>query len=418
MTLLVFLAALLVFSVSGRAQGVFRTGYVVGLRGDTLRGRIEHPDWVANPVRINFEDGRTGKTVSYAAAELAAFSVNDEVYRSYRVTIYPYSQDPAVVTAPGWSGQSYDTAVFLRLVTGGTLSLYCFRDEGDVIYFFLQKGGTGQLPQELKIQNRIVRHNATSNVITDNVYKYQLSDYVSACSAIADRPVQVAYEENALKALIDTYNHCGVKTGEKGRRRVLVNILPMAGYLHSDVHFSGNADAAHAIWPVYNGPVGGLGILLRPAKGSKAAKRWGILVDFLYDQYMMNSHRFQKSYYLAWYGKMAYSEAKGDIQVRYGVPIGNFEPFLSIGFSNSLIFNNTSSQKIIDLNDNSTIRQPLFGDNSYMNTYRPGAFGVVGLGWKHWSIEGRYERTANLVSTAAGVSSPVTNIYVLVGFRL
>ncbi|HWB93376.1 MAG TPA: hypothetical protein VG605_16055, partial [Puia sp.] len=252
---------------------------------------------------------------------------------------------------------------------------------------------------------------------TEDQYKYELADYVAACSAIADRPVPVAYEENALKALIDTYNHCGVVAGSKGRARVVLNILLMGGYLHSNIQPSGNTDAAHAGWPVFYGPIGGVGVLLRPGRGSKAFRRWGVLVDFLYDQFMLNSHRFQKNYYQAYTGKMAFSEVRGNVQLRYSYPVGNFQPFLGVGVSNSLIFNNTSSQKVVDAATSSTIRQPLFGDNNYMISYRPGGFGVVGVGWKRWSLEGRFERTAYLVNTTTGIRASVKNIYALVAFR-
>ena len=412
-----FLAAMFVFSLSLRAQSTYQNGYIVGLRGDTLRGRIDHQDWVDNPDRIDFADGGTGKSSTYTAAELAAFFVNDELYRSYKVRIYPYSQDPAVVTAPEWTGQPYDTVVFLRLVTEGRLNLYCFRDRTDVTYFFLQKGGIGQQPQLLRIQNHVVRRDAASNVTTENVYKYQLADYVAACKVVADKPVPVAYEENALKKLIDTYNHCGVETVGKGGRRVLVNILPMAGYLQSRVGFSGNSDAAHASWPAFSGPIGGLGFLIRPGRGSRKAQRWGLLVDGLYDQVLIYSHHYQKSYYQNWYGKLAYSEVRADVQIRYSYPLGDFRPFLGLGFSNSLIFNNTSSQKTIDAATNTTIRQELFGSNGYFSSYRPGGFGVVGFAWKRWSLEGRYERTADLVNSTTGAVAKVTNMYALAALR-
>ena len=411
-----FISALLVLSLPLRAQTVHQNGYVVGVRGDTLRGGIVHEEWVDNPGRIDFMDRGTGKTVSYTAADLAAFFVNGELYRSYKVRIYPYSQDPGVVTAPGWSGQPYDTVVFLRLVTAGRLSLYCFRDRMDVTYFFLQAGGPGQIPKLLRIQNHVVRHNAEYNVITEKVYQYQLSDYVSACSAVADRPVRVAYEENALKALIDRYNHCGVDAAARGGRRVVVHIVPMAGYLQSRVHFRGNVDAAHAGWPAFSGPIGGLGFLFRQGGGSKRAQRWELMVEGLYDQMLLNSRHYQKSYYQNWYGKLVCSEVRADVQVRYSYPIGNFRPFLGIGFSNSLIFNNTSSQKIIDAATNTTIRQQLSGSNSYMSAYRPGGLGVVGLVWRRWSVEGRYERTEKVLN-APGSSGTMTNLYALVGFR-
>ena len=334
--------------------------------------------------------------------------------QSYRVKFYPYSQDPGVVTASNWSGQPYDTTIFLRLITTGRLSLWGYRDSTDVIYFFIQTGG--QTPVQLRVQNRVVVHGAASDVITDNVYKYQLADYVAACSKIADRPVPVAYEENALKRLIDTYNQCGVgPEGGKGRR-VSVHVLVLGGFLNSAVKPGGKSDATYAHWPAFSGPTGGLGVWIQPARGTRSRKRWGLVIDALYDDLLVNSGIFHKNYYQIYTGKLDYMEAKANIQLRYAYPLGDFRPFLGVGFSNSLIFSNSSSQKYIDQSDNTVIRQPLFGPGVQLATYRPGGFGVVGLAWKRWSLEGRYERTTPLVNTTTGIKAPVTNLYALAAF--
>jgi hypothetical protein len=348
---------------------------------------------------------------------MVSLSVLAQEGRSYTVKLYPYSQDPAVVTASGWSGAPYDTTLFLRLVTTGQLSLWTYRDSTDVVYFFIQTGQQ-QTPVQLRIQNRVVVHGAESNVITDDLYKYQLADYVAACSKIADRPVPVAYEENALKTLIDTYNQCGVSAAGGGkRRRVITSLLVFGGGLHSSVKPGGNSDATYAHWPAFNGPTGGLGVWIQPASGSKSRKRWGVVIDALYDDLSVNSGIFHKNYYQIYTGKLDYMEVKANIQLRYAYPVGDFRPFLGIGFSNSLIFSNSSSQKYVDQSNNTMIRQPLFGSGVNLATYRPGGFGVVGVAWKRWSLEGRYERTADLANTTTGVKVPVTNFYALAGFR-
>lgn len=392
------------------AQKNYVEGYIVRTGKDTVRGRIDYRDWVATPLRIDFQDSHTGRQDAYTPRELEAFSVNGEVYRSYGVRVAPYSQDPAVAAAIDWHGEPYDTTIFLRLVTSGRLSLYYYRDQLDVTYFFVQR--EGKAPEQLQIRDRVVRKGAKTDVIADEAYKYQLADLVSSCSLVAERPVPVAYEENALKKLIDTYNHCGMEVG--GRKHSPVSFMLMAGYLHSSVRPGGNTDAAHAGWPAYNGPVGGVGVLFQPTKGRK---RWALLADALYDRFSVNSSKFQKDYYETYSGKLDYDEVRIDVQLRYLFPAGDWRPFIGVGFSNSLIINNSSSQSVFDASTAQTIHQPLFGDKSYIQTYRPGGFLALGAIWKRWSLEARYERTAGLVNLA-GISAPVGNFYVLAGFRL
>lgn len=362
----------LFLSLHSLAQENDQEGYVVTKDGDTLRGQ------------------------------------------KFRVKFYPYSLDPGVVTAANWSGQPYDTTVFLRLITPGRLTLWGYRDPADAVYFFIQKAG--QTPVQLRIRNRVVVHGAASDVLTDDIYKFQLADYVAACSKIADRPVPVPYEENALKTLIDTYNRCGVGAENTAGKRFATHLLVLGGYLHSAVKPGGKSDATYAHWPAFSGPTGGLGVWIQPARGTKARKRWGLVIDALYDDLMVNSGIFHKNYYQIYTGKLDYMEIKGNIQLRYAYSLGNFRPFLGVGFSNSLIFSNSSSQKYYDQSDNTTIRQSLFGSGVNFATYRPGGFGVVGLAWKRWSLEGRYERTMPLVNTTTGIKVPVTNLYALAAF--
>src|SRR5579872_4406320 len=96
-----------------RAQErVPQEGYIVRTSGDTIRGKISYAEGVANPAVIDFTDGRTGNRATWGTGGIAGFGVNGEDFRSYTVMIYPYSEDPAVVTRPDWRSGPYDTALF------------------------------------------------------------------------------------------------------------------------------------------------------------------------------------------------------------------------------------------------------------------------------------------------------------------
>ncbi len=419
-----FLLLLFCYAMPGPrayAQENLQDGYIVSVQGDTVRGRIDYSDWVATPSRIDFQDGKTGLRSSFGLTQLLGFGVHQEVYRRYDVHIAPYSQDPAVVTASSWNGNPYDTVVFLRLVTSGRLTLYYYRDLLDVTYFFFQR--QGKMPEQLVIRNRVIRASAKTDVLTDALYQYQLADLVATCSLVAERPVKVAYEENALRKLIDTYNGCGKEDGGRKRGLVRLGIIPMIGYLHSAVKPGGNTDAAHAGFPAYNGPTGGVGVLIQPARGRLSRlggghKRVALLVDGLYDHFSVSSGKFQKDFYETYSGKMEFDEVKIDLQLRYMYPLGgDYRPFVGVGFSNSLIINNNSTQKLFDASNSQTIRQPLFGSTESIRTYRPGGFVTLGVLWGRLSVEGRFERTAGLTNLP-GVTTPVTNFSVLAGFRL
>ena len=400
------------FCISVRAQAPGRDGYIVRASGDTVRGKIDYAEGVANPGVIGFTDGGGNRSV-FGPAGIVGFGVNGDDFRSYTVMLYPYSEDPGVVTRSEWRSGPYDTALFLRVVTTGRLNLYTYEDERGTPYFWLQTAG--KTPEPLQIRNRVERRGVENFVITDKVYQYQLADRVAGCSLVAARPVRVAYEENALRKLIDTFNRCGKNVVVSGHRRLMrAHLLITGGYRAMKVTTQGNSDLEHTPWPTYYGPAGGLGVALQQERGSK---RFAVVIDGLYTPVLLNSNQFHKNYYQRFYAKLAFDEVKADVQLRYGVPLGDWRPFFGLGFSNSFLFNNNSTQKLVDVGNNQTIVQPLLQTKSSLQSYRPGGFVVVGIGWKRWSLELRYEKTADL-SAFPGVSIPVSGAYALIGFQL
>ena len=389
----------------------YRPGWVVR-NGDTLRGRIADSDWVMTPQRVDFVEDATGARSSFGPGDISCFSVRDVVFRSWKVRLYPYSEDPAVVTAPGWSEALYDTTIFLEWLAKGRLDLYYYRDAGDVTYFYI--GASGGQPEQLRIRNKIVKNGPATDVLTDKLYQYQLADRVKGCPMVAKRPVEVDYEAGALNRLITTYNHCGKEIVEThtGHYRWMIHVLPLVGGLRSSVKMGGNTDAAYAGWPPFYGPTGGLGFNFQPSKGQR---KWAIQADFLYDHFSLNSHQYHKNYYQRFNAQLNYDEIKGNFQVRYQYPMAKVRPFVGAGISNTLTINNQSTQTLIDVGNSQNIRQPLFGSAEYIRTYRPGAFISLGAEVRKWVVEARAEQTQG-VTNMPGVSSPVTNFYLLIGY--
>lgn len=412
----------------------YRDGYIVR-NGDTIRGSIASADWVMTPQRVGFSRNgfsHDGKAEYFGPRDISAFSVGDVVFRSWTVRIYPYSLDPDVVAAPGWSGAPHDTTVFMEWVTQGRLDLYYYRDSSDVAYFFISEGGSGSAagngrnsekgsgsaaggpPEQLRIVNKVVRKGASTDVLTENLYQFQLADKVKGCPMIAKRPVDVDYEAGALSRLISTYNHCGRELVEtrKGGSRWIIHAGPLVGGLRSSVRISGNTDAAYAGWPAFYAPAGGVGIFAQPSKGQR---KWAIQADFLYDHFSLSSHQYHKNYYQRFNARLDYDEIKGNIQVRYIYPMRKVRPFIGAGISNTLTINNKSTQTLSDVGNAQNFRQPLFGSSGSIRMYRPGAFLSLGAQLRRWVLEGRAEQTQGLTGES-GIRSSVMNFYVLIGY--
>jgi hypothetical protein len=399
------------------AQSGLLDGYIINLQGDTVRGRIDYQDWIASPRQIRFMQGETAKT--YQPNELNGFFVNGDTYRSYRVHIAPYSQDPSIVVSPNWHSEAYDTVVFLRLVTGGRLNLYYYRDPGDVTYFFIQCAG--KVPEQLQIRNRVIQKNggAENDVVMDDLYQYQLSDWVGGCSAVAARPVRVAYEENALRQLITTYNHCGAATGGgQEKRGVRFHFLLMAGYERGQVTMSPRQGypITNATFSPFNGPTGGLGLL---AQLPRAAAPFALTVDALFGSFTSSSNKWQKDYYETLTGKLAFDEVKVNVQFRYTYPSKGIRPYVAAGVANSLVFNDKSYINNYDASSRQNLRGSFWGDGNSLQPYRLGFVGTVGVLAGRWNLEGRYEKGQDLMSNSSqGIDVPVSYFYAMVGFKL
>ena len=406
---LFLLSVLALFWMQAAGQVTYRDGWIVR-QGDTVRGRIATADWVMTPQRVRFS--HDGKEEVFGPADITAFSVGDVVFRSWTVRLYPYSLDPAVVAAPGWTGAPYDTTVFLEWVTQGRLDLYYYRDSSEVAYFYI--GAAGGQPEQLRIVNRVVRKGAATDVLTDNLFQYQLADRVEGCPLIARRPVVVEYEAGALSRLITTYNHCGAALVEspKGGTRWIIHAGPVIGGLRSSVKITGNTDAAYTGWPSFDGPTGGLALF---AQSSKGQRKWAIEADFLYDHFSLSSHQYHKNYYQRFNARLDYDEIKGNISVRYIYPMAKVRPFIGAGISNTLTINNKSTQTLSDVGNAQNFRQPLFGSAESIRMYRPGVFVSLGAQLSRWVLEGRAEQAQGLTGLS-GVSSSVMNFYVLIGY--
>ena len=395
---------------SAFSQESYQDGYIVIAKGDTIRGLIDFRDWLVNPVSVNFQRARTGERASYGPQDLAGFFVNGEVYRSYRVRVYPYSRNPVTVLSPEWHGDPYDSLVFLRLITRGRLNLYSYRNRADVTYFFLQSSSA--TPEQLRVSNRIIEKNGENSMETDELYRFQLADWLADCPKTAERPVNVAYTESALRKLIFTYDNCGKDTVEQEPTRIGdkgISVTPMIGYFHSALHVS---QQNLTNWPAYSGVTGGLGIqaLLPRTRG-----QFGFLADILFSHFYSQSGTYQVNDFTTENGVFDFNKLSLDLQFRYFYPAGRVRPFLGVGLSNTLLFSNKSTHYQHDVISGQNSPLPIFGLDGGIRTYQIGFLGEAGIAAGRWTLEARYEATSGLSN---GGEATFGNFYIVTGFRL
>jgi len=128
--LLILTIAILLAPVLASAQSNYKPGYVVNLKGDTLRGFIDYQAWDTNPDAINFKKTLTDRSSKYGADDIDYFSVDKlESYKRYTVHISTDQTNPNKVVNYRDTSNRVATVFLKVLEKGNRLALYSFNDE-------------------------------------------------------------------------------------------------------------------------------------------------------------------------------------------------------------------------------------------------------------------------------------------------
>ncbi len=406
----------LLLSLTATAQENYQDGYVVFSGKDTVKGRIDFREWTINPNQIAFEDARSGKKTQYSPNDLSAFAVSGDVYRTYLVKIFPYARDASQVTDEYATAAPHDSTVFLRLVTGGKLNLYSYFDASNINYFFVQRPGT--VPEQLQIRTSATTdNNGQPSMATQDLYKGQLAGMLTDCPAVVRKAAHVGYSENALHRLIFAYNNCGKDTVEgapaDAEHGKAVRLVPMIGGFHTSLHVTGDFYSG-INWPGYSSVTGGVGVLgILP----RSRQQFSLFADVLYSHFNSLGSTVDKGYGLYQFAQLTYDQAQLDLMFRYRYPtMSHIRPFVNIGFSNSLIFNNKSFQEYYEAGEPTT-KQPIYGSSGSLKSSLTAFLGGVGVEVRRFSIEARIYKTDGL-SNITGNNFTPTSYVLLVGFSL
>jgi hypothetical protein len=399
---------LLSFAVN--AQENFQNGYIVLSKNDTVRGEIDYREWVASPRQIDFRDARTGKRTTYQPGELAAFFVSGDTYRSYLIHVAPYINDNLDLSDEDSAAPAYDTTGFLRLITGGKVSLYLYRDKTDLPYYFIQR--QADAPEQLVIRTTMVERDGHRNFQQEDLYKYQLGRYLRDCPGIGDGKQRIDYTEKTLRKLVFTYNNCGKDTVEQkagtASRKQSVFFMPILGFMHSRVSVKGQLYEAQMSWPAYNGPIGGAGMLVVLPRGRE---QYSFLFNALYNHFESHGNALNLGYGLNVRSTFDMSQAQLDVQFRYRYPEGKVRPFINFGLGELMEVSNKSTQEV-----NVQAPTPIFGDASYMHKTQTVLLGGAGVQAGRFSVEARIMETDGMM-TIDGTGAHMTDLYLLCGFN-
>ncbi|MDN5284408.1 MAG: hypothetical protein JWR38_682 [Mucilaginibacter sp.] len=156
------------------AQSNYKPGYVVNLKGDTLKGEIDYREWSKTPKTIIFKNN-TGKTETFSAKSSGGFGIRGlEYYRSFVLHV---SQDEVGISnAQSLSDTTtiIDTVYLRLLTTGPRVELYNYQDDIKNRFYMAEGNAT---PQELIFRSYYKPEESTS-VQYNNRFHVQLQNIV------------------------------------------------------------------------------------------------------------------------------------------------------------------------------------------------------------------------------------------------
>ena len=129
----------LIFSFQNtNAQKHFLPGYILPLKGDTMKGWIDYRNWEWTPDKISFKTSEAGDANVYRPLQIKEFVVADEVYESAVIQTEVSPSDVSDLTYNPALQFGSDTT-FVQSMIRGKKSLYYYKSKfGKELYYIKQ----------------------------------------------------------------------------------------------------------------------------------------------------------------------------------------------------------------------------------------------------------------------------------------
>jgi len=189
------------------AQADFRTGYIVQLAGDTVRGQVDYRGARRGAQQCLFRAAGNKEITPFQPAQLRGYGLASGERYTSQLT-------PVATSQPG-KGQPIATGaepvaqlMFLEVLVAGEASLLTRHDQaGGTHYYVLKKEAA--LPTEL-VQERqqVVKDGNLRNELLLPVFRGVLTTQFADCPGVLLRVSKTEYKESALIAVVEQYNAC------------------------------------------------------------------------------------------------------------------------------------------------------------------------------------------------------------------
>lgn len=205
-----FYCIILAFCLSpilSNAQSNYKPGYIVTLKGDTIKGYINYKDWDNNPKTIDFKSDLQGNKSVYSTKDITAFTLTGyEKYRRFEAWISQDYVDHEKLVQWQDTLRKFDTVFFRVVTTGQNLTLYAYNDKIKPRFFISENENK---PVELEYHIYLdTTYSTVTHVI--NTYKIQLqrftAKYKPGNQRLIDEIQLSSYNEGDLSDIVYKVN--------------------------------------------------------------------------------------------------------------------------------------------------------------------------------------------------------------------
>lgn len=396
-----------------QAQTNFRSGYVLPLSGDTLRGEIDFRDGRLNAQRCRFRSNVQAEVVEYQPAQVRGYgsTAGSRDYLSF-----------SVPTSNNATAQPH----FLEVLVEGPASLYYMRDAEQREEFYL--GLANQPLAILKHGFAQVVNGTERTTVIETGYRNTLAAALANCVVVERKLRTLPFQESALIKVVSTYNQeCAgykpVRAQSTAAKSHLV-LGVVAGVAQQKLSYNG--------YPFQNGFVARdtyTGVVAGPTlrfTSGRLGQRVSIVVSALYSpekfevSQELNSNPSQNH---PFHYNFGVTYLRVPLMVRYTVGNGKVKPFGEAGFAIGYAFKVKYTADQYDFGKSVYVpaQGPFSGSNGSFRDVETGFAGGVGVGTsvggRVLSVQVRAER-ANGFSRSLDIGTSISRLYGLLSFDL
>lgn len=404
------------FSFALSAQENYLPGLVITSKGDTVRGTIDYRNWKRNPSTISFKRETDGLIFQYDPEQIKGFSVAQEYYESGRVQIE---------VSPERAGElSYEVefileeeVAFLQALVTGKKSLYYLVNKKGKDNFYIKNGDK----LDLLLYKQYARNvNYVRQVLINNKYIGQLSNYLGDCTDLQQKTNNVRYSQKELTKLFEAYYKCkdDQPKFKKNPDRAIVQFGIMGGVVMSSLKM-GKTTKLRVAKPDYDNSVSAAGGLTLTLILPRNQQRFAIQNELLVTSYNFKGTDLQyeadDDYIDTEYAFRA-TQLKLNTLVRIRVFNGkSVSMHVEAGVMNAFALSISAEQ-----NQTTVLHGPpktITSEPLNARGYEQGFVGGITGQYRKFLLTGRYE-AGNGFSKITALKTTINRFYLTVGYRL